>query len=123
MPIKKVTKRVFLPAIILVLFTSTLYAVVSSNSDEPNVEAFQSTISQQKATLEILKTLDRRHFVDVSINDDLSARFLDNYIDRLDPTKSYFLQADINEFKQHQFDLDDELKKGNNELGFSIYHR
>lgn len=123
MPIKKVTKRVFLPAIILVLFTSTLYAVVSSNNDDPSVEAFQSTISQQKATLEILKTLDRRHFVDVSINDDLSARFLDNYIDRLDPTKSYFLQADINEFKQHQFDLDDELKKGNNELGFSIYRR
>ena len=123
MPIKTVIKRVLFPAIILMLFTSTLYAVVSSNSNDPNVEVFHSTISQQKATLEILKTLDRRHFVDIPINNELSARFLYNYIDRLDPTKSYFLQADINEFKQHQFDLDDELKKGNNELGFFIHHR
>jgi carboxyl-terminal processing protease len=99
------------------------FSIVASSYAVTSQPDLKSTSAQSKATLEIVKTLDKRHFVDLLINDDLSVRFLDNYIDRLDPTKSYFLQSDINDFKQKQTLLDDELKKGSNTIGFEIYSR
>lgn len=77
----------------------------------------------QDITLEIVKKLDQKHFVDLSLDDDLSAQFLDNYIDRLDPNKAFFYQSDIDEFSQYRSDLDNLLKKGDNSAGFVIYSR
>lgn len=108
--------RVFITSFVLVLsFFLSGYVTAAAK--------LTSTAAQQQATLEILKTLDRRHFVDLEVNDQLSARFLDNYIKRLDPNKAFFLQADIDEFKKKQFLLDDELRKGQNSTGFDIYTR
>jgi carboxyl-terminal processing protease len=85
--------------------------------------ALLGTASQQEATLEILKTLDDRHFSQITVDDALSVKFLNNYIDQLDPNKSFFLQSDIDEFQLKQYILDDELKSGKNTIGFSIYQR
>lgn len=87
------------------------------------VDALSSTAAQRKATQEILTTLDKRHFVDLDVDDTLSERFLDNYIKRLDSAKSFFIQSDIDEFSKFKHTLDDELKKGLNTTGFFIYDR
>lgn len=99
------------------------FAITANTQAAISSQAVESTPAQGKATLEIVKTLDSRHFVDLLVDDSLSARFLDNYIDRLDPTKSYFLLSDINDFKKNQYLLDDELKQGSNTIGFEIYSR
>lgn len=104
----------------LLLISTYSHFSISNASKQATIE---STQAQQKATIEILQTLDQRHFVDIEVNDALSARFLNNYLDQLDPNKSIFLQSDIDEFKLHQFSLDDELKKGKNATGFKIYSR
>lgn len=78
---------------------------------------------QQSTTLEIIRQLDDRHYNDVTLDDQLSIRFLNNYYDALDPNKSYFLQADIDEFQTYQYQLDDMLKSGDNSAGFIIYQR
>lgn len=122
MLIKHITKLVCF-SFISVTLTTTSLSYASPSKDLAPSAIVKSTSSQQKATLEIVKTLDQRHFVDLQINDELSARFLDNYIERLDPSKSFFLQSDIDDFKGQQFLLDDELKKGSNSIGFSIYSR
>jgi carboxyl-terminal processing protease len=88
-----------------------------------NHKPLKSTEAQKNATLEILNTLAQRHFVELSIDDSLSARFLNNYIKQLDPNKLFFLQSDIDEFTAKQFLLDDELKAGKNTTGFEIYSR
>lgn len=88
-----------------------------------NSKSLSSTPSQRQATREILSALNRRHFVDLDVDDQLSERFLDNYIQRLDPNKSFFIQSDINEFSHFKHRLDDELKKGLNTTGFFIYDR
>jgi carboxyl-terminal processing protease len=49
---------------------------------------------------EILDRLATRHYRGQEINDELSARYLSTYIEMLDPLKSYFLAADINDFSQ-----------------------
>lgn len=77
----------------------------------------------QAVTLEILNKLDRKHFVDLDVDDALSSRFLDNYLERLDPNKSFFYRSDIDEFNQNRLQLDDQLKNGDNSTGFVIYAR
>ena len=42
----------------------------------------------------------------------MSERWLKNYIKTLDPLKVYFTQADIDEFNQHNHDLDDWARQG-----------
>jgi carboxyl-terminal processing protease len=108
---------------LLAVITTLFLVVPGVNATVDNIATLTGTESQQKATLEILETLDKRHFVQIEVNDELSAKFLNNYIDRLDPSKSFFLQSDIDEFQKRQFDLDDELKRGDNSTGFAIYQR
>ncbi len=118
--ITRFIKHFLLGSSVSFLLTSPLSFAASQDTSLPNLTSSQL---QQQATVEILKTLDRKHFVDLIINDDLSARFMNSYLDRLDPTKSYFLQSDIDEFNQQRFLLDDQLKKGENKIGFAIYRR
>ena len=80
--------------------------------------------SQQTALYrEILDRLATRHYHGQKINDQLSERYLTTYIEMLDPLKSYFLQADINEFSQWQTKLDDLARRGDVSPGFIIFNR
>ena len=80
--------------------------------------------SQQTALYrEILDRLATRHYHGQKINDELSERYLTTYIEMLDPLKSYFLQADINEFSQWQTKLDDLARRGDVSPGFIIFNR
>ncbi len=74
-------------------------------------------------TKEILKILDEKHFLTLRLNDSLSSKLLDNYIERLDPNKAFFLSSDIDEFNKYRTLLDDQLKKGDDSAGFVIYDR
>jgi len=110
--ISKCASGLFLSAFVIV--TTPSYASLPS---------LTSTAAQKLATKEILSTLDKRHFVELDVNDALSERFLENYLKRLDPNKSFFIQADIDEFSLSKHRLDDELKRGDNSTGFFIYSR
>jgi carboxyl-terminal processing protease len=77
----------------------------------------------QDVTLEIINKLTHKHFVELTIDDQLSSKLLDNYLDKLDPNKAFFYQSDIDEFKGYRNILDDQLKNGDNSAGFVIYAR
>ena len=72
---------------------------------------------------EIAQQLDNRHYRQTVIDDVLSRRYLERYIDMLDPQKSYFLQADITSFEQWATDLDNLLSVGDVSPGFAVYNR
>lgn len=72
---------------------------------------------------EIIERLDGRHYRAQSIDDALSQRYLDQYIEMLDPAKSYFLSADIEEFSQWGSKLDDLAKRGDLKPGFKMFNR
>lgn len=113
----------YLPAFSCVgLAIALSFSSVAASATQNKTELL-GTESQKKATLEILETLDKRHFTHIAVDDALSVKFLNNYIDQLDPNKSFFLQADIDEFLTYQYALDDALKKGQNTIGFAIYQR
>ncbi|MCJ8336906.1 MAG: carboxy terminal-processing peptidase [Pseudomonadales bacterium] len=72
---------------------------------------------------EIVRSLSRRHYNKVNINDALSSNLLDSYISSLDPSRSYFYQSDIDEFETLRYRLDDEINNRQVTSGYTIYNR
>lgn len=104
---------------ILIMFAAAFsYAI----QKDPN-SLKQAHKKSPALTKEILKILDERHFLTLAVDDTLSSKLLDNYIDRLDPNKAFFYQSDIDEFDQYRVVLDDQLKRGDDSAGFVIYDR
>tara|TARA_R110000822_G_scaffold159476_8_gene299206 strand:- start:13691 stop:15721 length:2031 start_codon:yes stop_codon:yes gene_type:complete len=81
------------------------------------------TPSQAKTAIEVIEDLSTKHYRKQPLDDMLSRKLLYQLIDNLDPTKSYFLQADIDEFEQWEVRLDDMFKEGDLSAGFHIYNR
>lgn len=86
-------------------------------------ESIQPQKNHGSAAKEIASKLETQHYNKQKLNDQISAELWSQYIDDLDPTKSYFLAADINEFRQWRDELDDEIKAGKVNRGFDIYNR
>jgi len=78
---------------------------------------------QPETAIEIVDELTSKHYRKQPFDDSLSKEFLYQYIDRLDPGRSYFLQSDIDEFSRWETKLDDMLKRGDLSAGFAIFNR
>lgn len=87
------------------------------------VADIEFTENQSKTAIEIVDKLTTKHYRQQPIDDELSKNLLDQYIDLLDPSKSYLLKSDIEEFQQWETSLDDMLKKGELSPGYKIYNR
>ncbi|WHI47098.1 carboxy terminal-processing peptidase [Microbulbifer sp. EKSA008] len=72
---------------------------------------------------EIVSKLEMLHYNKIKIGDEMSENLWNEYIDALDPTKSYFLASDIDEFRAWEAEMDDQLRAGDVTAGFSIYNR
>ena len=57
------------------------------------------------------------------LDDMISKRALDLFIDSLDPLKLYFLQSDIDEFQRYSTKIDDMVKAGDLGLAYDIFKR
>jgi carboxyl-terminal processing protease len=86
-------------------------------------QAFEPTRDQAVTTLNIVEQLARRHYLSKPIDDELSSRMLDEYLNKLDPGRDVFLTQDIKEFESFRFQLDDSVKKGDLTSGFIIFNR
>lgn len=78
---------------------------------------------QSNAVIEILDVLAAEHYRNLPLDDQLSERLLDTYLEQLDPSKSYFLKSDIDEFRRWRHALDDQLRRGELSAGFAIFNR
>jgi len=78
---------------------------------------------QSKTAVEIVNQLNQHHYRKQELNDSMSSRFLDEYLKSLDPSKTFFIAADIAEFDKYRKTFDDDFKAGKLNNGFSIYHR
>lgn len=111
-------KRLLVAAVVLLLVDKP-FGSAWAKEEAPLVQAADSS----RTVLEILQKLDSDHYRDLAIDDRLSTELLDNYIDTLDGGKSYFMQSDIDEFRQWQFQLDDSLAAGDLSQGYAIFNR
>ena len=74
-------------------------------------------------TRSIVYELVAKHYVTKSINDVLSSKIFDAYLQNMDPGKSYLLQSDIDDFEIYRYELDDALRKGNLAPAYEMWNR
>jgi carboxyl-terminal processing protease len=66
--------------------------------------------------------LERYHYGDRTLDDKQSALIFDQYLQDMDPNRSYFLQSDIDSFAPYKDKLDDAIRAGNVKPAFDIYN-
>lgn len=100
-----------------------IFAILSSAINASPIEPLKPSKDQSATTIEIVKTLAERHYRNQPLNDDLSSRYLDHYIEMLDPNKMYFFASDIEGFERYRKTFDNELPKGKLDASFEIFDR
>jgi len=58
----------------------------------------------------ITLALDQLHFEPKTVDDAFSKEIFEDYLEQVDPLKRYFLKSDIEDFKQYETEIDDQLK-------------
>lgn len=95
-------------------------SLVSNNVLALNTLSYDK--DQSRTAVDILETLNAQHYRRQDVDDVLSQRLFAEYLDRLDPAKSYFLASDVAEFEELKNQFDDELRKGSLDSGFKIFN-
>lgn len=76
-----------------------------------------------RTSLTVVEQLRHNHYVKKPLDDAISSDVFDNYLDALDPGRAYFMAADVAEFEQYRYALDDALKRAQLEPAFEIFNR
>ncbi len=103
----------------LTLSTTQAFATTEAKAGQPLVPNVEYT----ETSSEILDFLRRGHYQNVEINDALSSKMLDRYIEGLDKSRIYFTQEDIREFEKNRYRLDNDLNEGNLSTAYTIFNR
>jgi carboxyl-terminal processing protease len=116
-------KRFLLPLLAL-LFSATL-TLNGTNAYADVIDVSADTLTMNKELSEdvdrTLRHLFFNHYVRKQLNDEYSAKTLDNYLELLDPNKIYFTQDDVDRLQKYRFQIDDLLIKRDAEVGFDIF--
>lgn len=87
------------------------------------VEALVPTPEHRRATRLITHFIGNYHYKRAPLDDALSQAIFDNYLEALDPTRSYLLQADVLEFSVFAEELDDDLRNSDLNTAYEIFVR
>lgn len=74
-------------------------------------------------TRNIVDALAQRHYVSNVLDDALSPRIFEEYLDDLDPSRSYLLATDVRTFEGYKMQMDDALRKGDVAPAFEMFNR
>lgn len=74
-----------------------------------------------RATGLVTQLIEKYHYKNKKLDDDLSAVILDRYLESLDPTRSYFMGEDIRRFRIYLDRLDDALHDAELAPAFAIF--
>ena len=105
------------------ILTLLLMVVALDCSANLNEGPLAPTPEHNSTTRSIVYELVHKHYVTKSINDVLSSKIFDAYLQNMDPGKSYLLQSDIDDFEIYRYELDDALRKGNLAPAYEMWNR
>jgi carboxyl-terminal processing protease len=78
--------------------------------------------NDRSVTLAVTALLKQQHLSKHPLDDEISRRWMKNYLKTLDPMKVYFVQSDIDGFMKRQDDLDDMVKRGDISMAYTIFN-
>ena len=92
----------FLHIIVFVAIILFGFSFSSKKFSDPNKE---------KLLIEVVKyVVEKGHYSSLDIDDKISEKIYNTYIEQLDAQKRFFLQSDIRQFEKYKFRLDDQIK-------------
>jgi carboxyl-terminal processing protease len=107
--------KIFIPIAAFLLVAQGMFATNTSSKGDPE---------KDRVIVYVLKNiLSRYHYVQKKINDDFSEHVYTDFIESLDPSKRYFTQADLKEFSQYKYMIDDQLRNTNIDFYKLVYGR
>lgn len=77
--------------------------------------------TDRQISLAVVSLLNSQHISRHPLNDEMSQRWLTMFLKSIDPMKLYFTQADVDDSKRHENDLDDRLKRGDIGFAYDVY--
>ncbi len=80
------------------------------------------SMDQRYATNLATRFLTNWHYKDTRLDDALSTVIFDQYIELLDPSRSYFLSTDIESFARYKTSLDDALRHSDLQPAYEIFN-
>lgn len=93
-------------------------------TENASVQKLSPLPEHASTTRNIVDALASRHYVTATLNDQLSSRIFDAYLKDLDPTKSYLLQSDVDQFARvYRYSFDNDLRRGDLGAAFKIFNR
>ncbi len=123
--LKDMLKKIFLGLFIAAAFacdaTPTI-VVPRVKIDVPGSNNLKPDAQQSLITKEIAELISSYSYKKIKLNDSISSVILDNYLKRLDPNKSYFIDADIKDFEKYRKTMDDDLAVGDLSSAFYLFN-
>jgi len=95
--------------------------VAAARFQEVSVNDLASNRAQRQTAVIVTKVLDKFHYRQVPLDDVMSAKILERYLQSLDPNRSFFTRKDIDGFAGYKSRLDDALRSGDVEPAFKIF--
>jgi carboxyl-terminal processing protease len=74
-------------------------------------------------TVNVTTILQQEHLSERKIDDEISQRTFKTFLRQLDPRKLYFTQADVDEFSEKEFKLDDMARNADVSMAYTIFNR
>ena len=104
-------------SIIITFITIAIFGFKLNNEKRSDPE-------KEKVLLEIVKyVVERGHYSSIQIDDDLSLKIFDDFINKLDPQKRFFTLSDIKELDRFKYKIDDQIKAYDLEFFEEIHDR
>jgi len=115
------------------LLSWSVFAQTQSNAEQADAAAtIEEAITvptlepldvHPRTSLTVVEQLRHNHYVKKPLDDGISSHVFDKYLDTLDGGRAYFVAADIEEFEQYRYTLDDALKRGDLVPAYEIFNR
>lgn len=108
--------RIAFRPLVLIAVLALMAVIVGAQAPAPQPE-------DQETAREVVELVERNHMARPQINDEIAAKWCDNYLKKLDPQKYHFLKADVEEFRKEANSLDDRIREGNIDFAHKVFDR
>ena len=114
-------KKPFFTASWLVLCYAVASITASADMTPVDEDELKASRDMHRAVDGVLYLMGRYHYTQMEIDDELSEKILGRYLKTLDPTRSYFLKSDIEDFEIYRTRLDNALRDSSLKPAFEIF--
>ncbi len=84
-------------------------------------QAAEPRAAESKTAMLVCKMIEQSHISHVKINDEISVKLFNRYLDLLDPRKLYFTQADVDALGRDRAQLGEKMKRGNVDFAYNTF--